>query len=196
MHSYFWRWRMSINAARWTYLICFCVPSLWPPFILFPLSPFHLESTLLGIKDLLFLLLGFPRHASLEDRSPESSAPYVALDSRSSLIRTTLGVHTSSFPSSHLRVSRTPKFFKVTWIILSHRYAVLGDNICLFSPSKEIRWRAFFRSFHRNEFVRRILIRCRVPSFPCNINTIGFVFPSDVLAFLQSSSRIVSFFSK
>ena len=32
---------------------------------LFPLSPFHLEPTLLGMKDLLFILLGFPRHASL-----------------------------------------------------------------------------------------------------------------------------------
>ena len=41
----------------------------------------HLESTLLGVKDLLFMLLGFPRLASLRDTSPESSEPYVTLDS-------------------------------------------------------------------------------------------------------------------
>ena len=28
IYSYFWMWRMSINAAKWTFLIfCFCVPS-------------------------------------------------------------------------------------------------------------------------------------------------------------------------
>ena len=92
----------------------FCVPSLRPSFIPFPLSPFHLELTLLGLKDLLFVLLGFPRHASLRDRSPESSEPYVTLDSRSSLIRTTFGVHTSFFLGSHLRVSRTSRILRVT----------------------------------------------------------------------------------
>ena len=112
MYSYFWMWRMSINATKWTSLtLCFCVPSLWPPFIPFPLSPFHLEPTLFGMKYLLFVLLGFPRHASLRDRSPESSEPYVTLDSRSSLIRTTFGFHASFFSVSHLRASRTPLFF-------------------------------------------------------------------------------------
>ena len=67
------------NKVDFPYLL-FCVPSLWPPFIPFPLSPLHLESTLLGMKDLLFVLLGFPRHASLRDRSPESSEPYITLD--------------------------------------------------------------------------------------------------------------------
>ena len=60
-------------------------PSVWPPFIPFALSPLHLDSALLGMKDLLFILLGFPRHASLRDRSPESYEPYETLDSRSSL---------------------------------------------------------------------------------------------------------------
>ena len=58
------------NKAEFPYICC-CGPS----------SPFHLESTLLGMKDLLFMLLGFPRHASLTHRSPESSEPYVTLDS-------------------------------------------------------------------------------------------------------------------
>ena len=45
----------------------------------FSIVVLHLESTLLGMKDLLFMLLGFPRHASLRDRSPESSEPHVTL---------------------------------------------------------------------------------------------------------------------
>ena len=75
----------------------FYVPSLGPPFIPFPLSFLQLKSTLLGLKDLLFIVLGFPRHASLRDRSPESSEPYVTLDSRSSLIRIAFGVHSYFF---------------------------------------------------------------------------------------------------
>ena len=128
MYSYFWMWRMYIDATQWTFLtFCFCVPSLWPHFIPFPLSPLHLESKLLGVKDLLFILLGFPRHASLRDRSPESSETYVTLDSWSSLIRTTFGVRTSFFPGSHLRVSRTPKTLGLLEK-LSQRYAVPRDE--------------------------------------------------------------------
>ena len=41
----------------------------------------HLESTVLGMKDLLFILLGFLRHASLRDGSPEFFETYVTLDS-------------------------------------------------------------------------------------------------------------------
>ena len=74
----------------------------------------HLESTFLWVKDLLFILLGFPRHASLRDRSPESSEPYVTLDSRISLIRTTFGVHTTFFPGSQQRVSCNPRTCRVT----------------------------------------------------------------------------------
>ena len=110
------------NKVNFPYLLFLCA-FLWLPFIPFPLSP-----TLLGMKDLLFILLGFPRYASMRDRSPESSEPHVTLDSRSSLIRTTFGVHASFFPGSHLRVSRTPQIFKVTWRILSHRYAVPRDE--------------------------------------------------------------------
>ena len=47
-------------------------------------------------RSFLFELLGFPRHASLRDRYPESSEPHVTLDSQSSLIRTTFGVLLSS----------------------------------------------------------------------------------------------------
>ena len=102
----------------------FCVPSSWPPFIPFSPSPFHLDSTLLGVKDLLFILLGFPRHASLRDRSPESSEPHVTLDSRSSLTKTTFGVRTAFFPGSHLR------------LVSQIRCAARRDNMCLLSPSK------------------------------------------------------------
>ena len=69
MFSYFWVWRMSINAAKQTFLT-FCFVCLLYDLLSFL---FHcrlciLESTLLGLKDLLFILLGFPRHASLRDR--------------------------------------------------------------------------------------------------------------------------------
>ena len=82
MYSYFWKWRMSINAAKWTCLIfCFYVPSLWPPFIPFPLSLFaHLEPTLLGMKDSWIHTSRFPE-ACVSEKPPESSEPYVTLDS-------------------------------------------------------------------------------------------------------------------
>ena len=55
-----------MNASKWTFLTyCFCVSSSLSPFIPFPLSSLHLESILLEMKDLLFVLPGFPRHASL-----------------------------------------------------------------------------------------------------------------------------------
>ena len=38
-----------------------CCAAVWHSFIPCPLLPLHLESTLLGVKDLLFTLLGFPR---------------------------------------------------------------------------------------------------------------------------------------
>ena len=103
---------MSINAQKWT-LLAFLLSCAFfmTSFHSFYIVVLHLKSTLLGLKDLLFIHLGFPRHASRRDRSPESSEPYVTLDSRSSLIRTTLGVDTSFYPGSHLRVSRTPRIF-------------------------------------------------------------------------------------
>ena len=123
MYSYYWMWRMSNKWCKLDFPYRFFVCLLYNLLAIVPLSPFHLDSTLLGMKDLLFVLLGFPRHPSLRDRSPESSEPYVPLDSRSSLIRTTSRAHTSFFPSSHLRVSRTPEFEGLLEE-LSHRYAV------------------------------------------------------------------------
>ena len=148
----------------------------------------------LRLKDLLFILLGFLRHASLRDRSPESSEPHATLDSRSSLIRTTFGVHTSFFPGSHLRVSCTDQILRFTRRILSHN-AARRDNMCLLSPSKGIKWWASSGSFYRNEFLRKVVIEYKIPSFHCNINIIEFVV-SHVLAFLQSSTRIVYLWSK
>ena len=129
MYSYFWMWRMSINAAKWIFLtFCFCVPSLRPPSISFPLSPFHLESTLLGVKNLLFILLGSPRHTSLRDRSPESSEPHVTLDSRSSLIRT-IRISYFFLPRFTLESISCSDFF-----VSQMRCAARRDNMCLLSP--------------------------------------------------------------
>ena len=79
-------------------------------------------------RKIFCLCFSVSRGMRLWDRSPDSSEPFVTLDSRSSLIRTTFGVHNSFFPGSHLRVSRTSRSFRVTWRILSHRYAVPRGN--------------------------------------------------------------------
>ena len=121
---------MSLNASKWTFLtFCFCVPFFMTSFHSFSILASPSAINIAWDERFFLVLLGFPRHASLRDGSPESSEPYVTLDSGSSLIRTTFGVHTSFFPSSHLRVSRTPRIFlRFTCRILSHRYTVLRDE--------------------------------------------------------------------
>ena len=149
------------------------------------------------MKDLLFGLLGFPRLASLRDRSPESSEPFVILGFPISTfclcvhLTTFFGVHTSFFPGSHLRVFRTPWIFRFTWRILSHRYAVPRDETtcACFHLQRKLGEELSLRSFHRNEFVRNVVIRHRIPSFPCNINTIEFVLPQ--MFWLLSNSPIL-----
>ena len=49
------------------------------------------------------------------------------------------------------------------------RCAARRDNMCLLSPSKKVRWKAFLRSFHKNEFVRKVVIEYRIPSFHLKI---------------------------
>ena len=44
--------------------------------------------------------------------------------------------------------------------------------------------------------MRKVVIAYRIPSFPCIVNTIEFVFASEVLAFLKSPPRIVCFVSE
>ena len=158
---------MSINATKWTFLVVVVLcASLWPPFIPFPLLPLRLESALLGVKDFLFILLGFPRLASLNGRSPELSEPFVTLGfpffcvhprirvyTRDSLSRSTSGVQTSFFPGSHLRASRTPQVVGLPEEFLSHRYATsLHETACASFHLKirKLGEEFFFRSFHRN----------------------------------------------
>ena len=82
-----------------------------------------------------------PKISSTNSHAGQYKEPYVTLDSRSSLIRTTFGVHTSFFPSSHLRVSRTPRTFEgyLKNIVSQIRCAARRDNMCLLSPSKGIK---------------------------------------------------------
>ena len=130
MYSYFWMWRMSINAAKWTCLIfCFYVPSLWPPFIPFPLSLFASGVNIAWDERSFIHTSRFPE-ACVSERPPESSEPYVTLDS--SKFRWT-EPHSEfillPFPSSHLRVSRTlPDFEGVLEEFSSHWYAVPRDE--------------------------------------------------------------------
>ena len=55
MYMYFLTRRMSISATKWTFLVVLCA-SLQRPYILCPLLPQRLESTLLWLKDLLHVL--------------------------------------------------------------------------------------------------------------------------------------------
>ena len=105
--------------------------------------------------------------------------PIICVYTRHLLSRTTSGVCTSFFPGPHLRVSRTPRGFRVTRRILSHRYAVSRNETTCASfhlKQKKIMWGAFFRSYHRNEFLHQVVILHGIPSFPCNINTNKFCF--------------------
>ena len=129
--------------------------------------------------------LGFPRQASLRDRSPESSEPFGTLGSfvctpRDSLSRTISGVCTSFFPSPHLRVFRTPRVSRLleefcptdTPCRETRQHAPASTK----KKNRKIRRRAFFRSFHRNDFVYQVVILHRIPSFTCNIKTSEFFF--------------------
>ena len=124
---------------------------------------------------------GFPRQASLKDRSPELSwtirnsrfpnihilflctPPAFVCTPRDSLSRTTSGVCTSFFPSSHLRVSRTPRVSAI------REEFCPTDTLCRATSTlkkSKIRCRTFFQIFS--------LERIRVPS--CD-TTQNFVFP-------------------
>ena len=46
------------------------------------------------------------------------------------------------------------------------RCAARRDNVRLLSPFEKIRWRAFLRSFHRNEFARKVLCNTEFRPFP------------------------------
>ena len=147
-------------------LLLFCVPLEKPPFIPFPPLPLRLESTLLGVKDLLFILLGFPRLASLRDRSPELSEPlvtrfpnfFVCAPPHScvhSRFAEQINIRSSNFflPRITLEsISYTPGC-RVTRRMLSHRYATSLDETACASFHLKIRKlgeELFFRSFHRN----------------------------------------------
>ena len=98
------------------------------------------------------------------------------------------------FPSSHLRVSRTPRIFQgyLKNFVSQIRCAARRENMCLLSPSKGIKWRASLRSFHRDEFVRKVVIKYRIPFLPCNINTSELFLPQMSWLFQSSSCEIRS----
>ena len=156
----------------------FFVPSLWPPFIPFPLSPLHLESTLLGLKDISFVLLGFPRHASLRE---SSRIFWTIRNSRFLEVRRTEQHSELIRLSSHVLTWEYLVLSRIFRVVLKNFVSQIHcgarrDNMCLLSPSERVRRRAFLRSFHRNEFLRKVVIEYRIPSFPCNINIIEFAF--------------------
>ena len=80
----------------------------------------------------------FPE-ASLRDRYPESSEPYVTLDSRSSLNRTTFGVHTSFSQVHTWEYLVLTRVLSLPWrvFVSQIRCAARRDNVCLPSLSKK-----------------------------------------------------------
>ena len=122
----------------------------------------------IGMEDLLFVRLGFQRHASLRDRSPESSGPYGTLDSSKFAEHNDIrGSHffLHRFTLDNILYSRIERF---TWWILSHRYAVPRDettSACLHLQRKfgeELSWDLFIG----NELSSKVVIMCRIRPFP------------------------------
>ena len=168
MYLCFWMWRMSINATKWTFLIFCCAPSFMTSFH----SSHSIDAFASGINvawvKIFCLCSCFPKHASLRDRSPESSAPYVTLYCRSSLNRTTFEVSYFLLPKFSIESISYSLDFKIYLKNFS-----LTDTLCRetrqhapASTFRDIKLRAFLRSCHRNEFLREVVEENRNPSFP------------------------------
>ena len=142
------------------------------------MTSFHSLSTAAsasGMKDLLFILLGFPRQASL--RNVCVYTPRISVYTRDSLGRTTSGVYTSFFPGSRLRVSRTPQVFRVTRRIcpIDTPCRETRQHAPAFTLKRKLGEELSFRYFHWNGFVYQVAILHRILS-PCNITKSEFCF--------------------
>ena len=144
-----------------------------------------LESTLFCVQDLLIILLGFPRHAFLKDRSPEFSLSHVTFDSGSSLIKTIIGIRV--FPQIHTREIPYPQNFEIYLKnYLSRRHAVYHE-----SGQRVLTY--FFWELNEKNFLRSLSERLlaqkwkwfRIPSF-LHLSTRFICFCLKLLAFLQS----------
>ena len=173
MHLYFWMWRMSTNAAKWTFLaICFCA---------FFMTSFHSFFTIAFASGINVAWSG--RSSVHSSRFPEACV------SERQISRVFWTIHNSRFPKfAEQDNSRSsylfPDFQGYSKNVVSQvRCAARRDNVRLFSPLRKIGWRASLRSLHRNELVRKVVIQSRIQFFPWNINTTEFGFASDVLAF-------------
>ena len=188
--------QMSINATKWTFLVVVFACLFTTSFHSFSTASFASGINIAWSERSFTHTLGFPRQASRRDRCPELSEPYVTLGS---LICTYyycvhpfyLCVHPrlveqNNIPSLYFflprftleSISYSPGC-RVTRRILSHRYAVSRDETTCAKfhlKNKITKWRPFFRSFHRSEFVYYDVMLHRIPSFYCNINTNEFCF--------------------
>ena len=90
-----------------------------------------------------------------------------------------------------------PGFWGLLEEFLSHRYAVPRDETtCTCFHLQRNQAKSFLEIFSSERIRAQICDTTQNSAFPCNVNTIECVFASGVGAFLQSSSRIVSFFSE
>ena len=169
MYSYFWMWRMSINAAKCTFLafLLWCAfhkPSFQSFFtVAFP-SGINIgwsEKSFVCASDLQSLL----NHTKLsipEVRWSEQHSEYVLVS---------FHVHTWEY------LVLTGFFWGVTWRIVSQiRCAARQDNVCLLSPSTGIMWRASLRIFSSERICEPNCNTTQNSVFSCNINTKGISF--------------------
>ena len=106
--------------------------------------------------------------------TPRISSVYT----RDSPSRPTSGVHTSFFPSSHLRVSRTHQVVGLLEEFWLTDTPSLDETSCasFHLKNKKIKCRDVFRSFHWNEFAYQVVILHRILSFSCTTNKNDFFF--------------------
>ena len=180
MYSYFWTRRMSINATKWTFLIlCFLSAFFNTSFHSFSIVASAPGKILLGVQDLSLILQSFPKHASLRDRI--SRVFWTIRNSRIPEVRWSEPQSEFILLSSQVTlesISYSPGFEVYLKKFVSQiRCAARRDNMCLPSPSKKIKWKAFLRSFHRNEFVPEVVIEYRVPSFPTKSIKLNLILP-------------------
>ena len=122
-------------------------------------------------ENLLFILLGFPRHASLRDRSPESSEPYVILVSSKFAEQNNIRSSYLFLPRFTLEsILHSHRFWGLLEEFLSHRYAVPRDETtcACFHLHMKIGWICFLQIFSSE----RILAQC------CNEGTEFRPFPA------------------
>ena len=169
MYSYFSMWRMSISGNRVDFLLFVFLCAFF-------MTSFHSFSTVASASGIN--IAWNERYFAYTSRFPEACV------SERQISRVFWTIRISRVPKfaeqNNIRnsyfflprfspesISYLPDFYGYLKNFVSQiRCAARRDNMCLLSPSEKIRWRAFLRSFHLKEFLRKVVIKYRIPSFP------------------------------